>query len=104
VELTLDELFPQKGPFAPNARGGEKQRSKRGPDRPITRRQARSKKARSSRKAVLETQPGSEVYVVPFGKRATLIRFISDKDLAVVQSGAFEVQIAISDLEPVGYK
>ncbi len=104
VELTLDELFPQKGPFAPNARGGEKQRSKRGPDRPITRRQAGSKKARSSRKAVLETQPGSEVYVVPFGKRATLIRFISDKDLAVVQSGAFEVQIAISDLEPVGYK
>ena len=104
VELTIEELFPQKGPFAPRADRGGKKRAKKGPDRPITRRRAESKKARSSRQAVLATKPGAEIYVVPFGKRATLIRFIVDKDMAVVQSGAFEVQIAICDLEPLGYK
>ena len=104
VELTLEELFPQKGPFASKAPGSGSRKPKQGPDRPLTRRPAGSRKARSSRKSVLETKPGAEVYVVPFAKRATLIRFISDKDIAVVQSGAFEVQIAISDLEPVGYK
>ena len=104
VELTIEELFPQKGPFAPDAPGAKKPRAKRGPDRPISRRRAGSKKARASEKAVLATEPGAQVYVVPFGKRATLIRFIPDKGLAVVQSGAFEVEIPISDLEPVGYK
>jgi len=100
VELTLEELFPQKGPFYQKPVAAAK-----GPkSKPIRRRQAGSKKARASRKTVLATEPGSEVYVVPFGKRATLIRFIHDKDMAVVQSGAFEVQISISDLEPVGYK
>jgi len=103
IELTLEELFPQKGPFAPDPAAAKKPRAKRGADRPISRRRAGSRKARASRKAVLETAPGAQVYVVPFGKRATLIRFIPDKDLAVVQSGAFEVQIRISDLEPVGY-
>jgi DNA mismatch repair protein MutS2 len=100
VELTLEELFPQKGPFvaksvAPKKKSGSK---------PIRRRQAGSKKAKASRKSVLSTAPGDKVYVVPFGKRATLIRFILEKDLAVVQSGAFEMQLPIADLEPVGYK
>ena len=104
VELTLEELFPQKGPFATDPTAAKKPRAKRGPDRPISRRQTGSKKARASRKRILATEPGAEVYVVPFGKRATLIRFILDKGLAVVQSGAFEVEIPISDLEPVGYK
>ena len=104
IELTLEELFPQKGPFARDPGAAKKPRAKRGPDRPIRRRRAGSKKARASRKAILAAAPGAQVYVVPFGKRATLIRFIPDKDLAVVQSGAFEVQIPIADLELVGFK
>jgi len=103
VELPLGDLFPQTGPFAGKGEDVPKQRTKRGKDRPVRRRGAESKKARSSRKAVLATEPGSEVYVIPFARRARLIRFIPDKNLAVVQSGAFEVQIAVSDLEPVGY-
>ncbi|MDP6637279.1 MAG: hypothetical protein QGG42_20470 [Phycisphaerae bacterium] len=99
VELTLEELFPQKGPFARKTVAEKKSRGK-----PIRRRKAGSKRAKASRKSILATKPGSQVYVVPFGKRATLIRFIHDKDLAVVQSGAFEVQISVSDLEPVGYE
>jgi hypothetical protein len=103
IELTLEGLFPQKGPFAPDPAAAKKPRAKRGADRPIRRRRTGSRKARASRKTVLATEPGAQVYVVPFGKRATLIRFIPEKDLAVVQSGAFEVQIKISDLEPIGY-
>ncbi|MCP4378517.1 MAG: hypothetical protein GY794_20370, partial [bacterium] len=104
AELTLEELFPQTGPFAPKPADAKKPRPKRGPDRPISRGRSGSKKARASREAVLATKPGAELYVVPFKKRATLIRFIPDKNLAIVQSGAFEVQIPITDLEPLGYK
>jgi len=104
LELPLDKLFPQTGPFAARAAAKRKSRSKRDADRPIRRRTPTSKKARASRDAILATEPGVQVFVVPFGKRATLIRFVTDKDLAVVQSGAFEVEIPIADLEPVGYK
>jgi len=103
IELTLEELFPQKGPFASGPTAAKRPHAKRGSDRPIIRRRAGSRKARASRKRVLATAPGAPVYVVPFGKRATLIRFISDKDLAVVQTGAFEIQVPISDLEAIGY-
>ena len=99
LELTLDELFPQTGPFS--AKAVAEKKKPRG--KPIKRCRAGSKKARASRDSVMATKPGEKVYVVPFGKRATLIRFVPDKDIAVVQSGAFEVQIAVSDLEPVGY-
>jgi len=98
IELTTAELFPQSGPFVRKSATQKKRRSK-----PIRRRRSGSKKAKASRESILATKPGSQVYVIPFGKRATLIRFIHDKDLAVVQSGAFEVQISVSDLEPVGY-
>jgi len=106
MELPLDKLFPQTGPFAARAAdvSKRKSRSKHGADRPLKRRTSGSKKARAVRDAILAVQPGSQVFVVPFGKRATLIRFVVDKDLAVVQSGAFEVEIPIADLEPVGYK
>lgn len=52
-------------------------------------------------KALLALEPGEQVYVVPFHKRATLIRVQADKDLAVVQSGIFEMQIPLVDLEPL---
>ena len=53
---------------------------------------------------MLDTPPGEKVYVVPFHRRATLIRFNPGKDQAVVQSGAFEMQIPIADLEPIRKK
>ncbi len=38
---------------------------------------------------------------MPFHKRATLIRLNPDKDQAVVQSGIFEMEIPLADLEPI---
>ena len=106
LTLSLQELFPQAGPFAPKHKRGPK--GKRRPahpksraDLPMTHRRADSRAAKANREAVLKTPPGEKVYVVPFHKRATLIRFNHEKDQAVVQSGAFEMQIPISDLEPV---
>lgn len=117
IDLSLQELFPQIGPFAPRGgktkdasrRGGGKgQRSRRGrgknqhkPDRPIPHVSADTKQASRNRQAVLNTLPGEKVYVVPFGKQATLVRIDEQKDQAVVQAGAFEMQVALSDVEPI---
>ena len=57
--------------------------------------------AQHNRHAVLAVAPGQKVFVVPFNKRATLIRINPDKDNAVVQSGIFEMEIPLSDLEPL---
>jgi DNA mismatch repair protein MutS2 len=70
-------------------------------DRPIERRSPDSKEAIANRDKLLATKPGDQVYVVPFHKRATLIRLNPDKDQAVVQSGIFEMEIPLADLEPV---
>jgi dsDNA-specific endonuclease/ATPase MutS2 len=50
---------------------------------------------------VLQVEPGEPVFVVPFNQRATLIRIDREKDQAVVQAGAFEMQVALADLAPV---
>jgi dsDNA-specific endonuclease/ATPase MutS2 len=99
LELKLDELFPQTGPFSRKAIAAKKPKPK-----PLRRGRKGAKNAKASRESVLATAPGKQVYVVPFAKRATLIRFILEKDVAVVQSGAFEMQLPISDIEPVGFK
>ncbi len=104
LELPVQELFPQVGPFARARaqRPGEKSRPKERPkDRPLHRRSPDSRAAKADRQAVLKVAPGQQVYVVPFHKRATLIRFHHEKDQAVVQAGAFEMQIPIADLAPV---
>ena len=67
----------------------------------MPRRSPHSRSAKADREIVLEVPPGEQVYVVPFHKRATLIRFNRDKDEAVVQAGAFEMVIPIADLQPV---
>jgi dsDNA-specific endonuclease/ATPase MutS2 len=69
--------------------------------RPITRRSADSKAARAGYDALLATEPGKQVFVVPFNKRATLIRINADKGVAIVQSGIFEMQVPLADLEPL---
>jgi dsDNA-specific endonuclease/ATPase MutS2 len=71
------------------------------PDRPMDRVQAAGRAADARIKAILALEPGQHVYVVPFHKSATLIRFQPDKDLAVVQSGIFEMQIPLLDLQPL---
>jgi hypothetical protein len=65
------------------------------------RRDPESKAAQASRQILLSLEPGKQVFVVPFNKRATLIRINADKDQAVVQSGIFEMEIPLADLEPV---
>lgn len=112
LTLPLQELFPQTGPFAArhpaNRPRGEKvrsrQKSKPQPARPITRRSPDSRAARAARDALLATKPGQKVFVVPFNKQATLIRINADKGQAVVQSGIFEMDIPLADLEPIHRK
>jgi len=102
LSLTVQELFPQTGPFAVHKRAHERSvRGQRKPRsaRPMPRRRPDSKAAKASREAVLRTPLGQQVYVVPFHKRATLIRFNHAKDQAVVQAGAFEMEVPIADLD-----
>jgi len=107
LELPLQDVYPQTGPFAPKQarphRTGPRQRPGR-KDQPIPRRKTDSKAAKAARQALLQTQPGEPVYVVPFNKKATLIRLNKDKEQAVVQSGIFEMELPLSDLEPMRKK
>ncbi len=107
TDISIQDLFPQTGPFAPRRPRSGKQSPRRakaaatsGANRPIPRRSPQSRAAKADHEAVLTLKPGSEVYVIPFHKRATLIRLIPDKDQAVVQSGIFEMTIGIADLDP----
>ncbi len=125
VELPIQDLFPQTGPFArrqeqsgkrkSGGRQADRQRRRAGDkgkddakaarerarDRPIRHRSPDSKEAKKSREAVLSVKPGQRVFVVPFNKPATLVRIDAEKDHAVVQSGVFEMEIPIADLEPI---
>ena len=106
MELMLQDLFPQVGPFARRleraSAPARKRVEKKAPARrPMQRRSPESKAAQQSREVLLAVEPGQQVYVVPFNKRATLIRIKDDKAHAVVQSGIFEMEIPLADLEPV---
>ena len=137
MTISIQDLFPQSGPFARRApretreqgqRRGERREEARGkgrgeargarqetrrqrgertrrqppPDknRPMDRGHTTGRSASAKREAVLALQPGQKVFVVPFHKRATLIRLVPEKGVAVVQSGVFEMEIPLSDLEP----
>ena len=126
VTVSIQDLFPQTGPFAPRPqrgreggqqrprrgekrgeRRGKDQRGRREPGRPrlseaeLNKPMHRGRSARGKRDVLLALEPGEKVYVVPFHKRATLIRLQPEKDLATVQSGIFEMEIPLSDLEPI---
>ena len=110
IEVSLQDLFPQTGPFAPRvSRPGQRQRGQAKPrpkggesqDHPIQRRRPDSAAAQKDREALLAVQPGQQVFVVPFNKRATVIRINGDKSNATVQSGMFEMEIPLADLELV---
>jgi DNA mismatch repair protein MutS2 len=110
VALSIQDLFPQTGPFAPASRGGGRGRrgraaregARRAPaERPMRRRPPDAKGAKASRDALLAAAPGQQVFVIPFNKRATLIRVHDDRAHATVQSGIFEMELPLADLEPV---
>jgi dsDNA-specific endonuclease/ATPase MutS2 len=67
----------------------------------MRRRDEGSRAAAKSRKAMENVQPGDQVFVIPFNKKATLIRLDAEKQQAVVQSGAFEMDLPLADLEPI---
>ncbi len=117
-QLSLQDLFPQDGPFAQKTEsskkaGGKRRRREDSParskpkpqqDRPIKHGQIQGKAADKNRKKVLATKPGEKIFVVPFNTAATLVRIDESKGKAIVLRGAFEMQVALSDLEPVGYE
>ena len=120
LRISLQDIFPQIGPFAAKThddnrprhhrrgsdktRGGRVNRNKPPPaNRPIPHGKTKGKTADENRKALLEIKPGEKVYVVPFNTAATLVRIDTDKDKITVQRGAFEMQVKISDCQPVGY-
>ena len=109
-QLSLQDLFPQDGPFAQGAEQESHSGKSRPPktkrtakDKPIRRGQAQGKTAKKKRQALLATEPGQKVFVIPFNTAATLVRIDQSKDRAIVLRGALEMQVAIADLEPVGY-
>ncbi|MFB3891151.1 MAG: MutS2/Smr-associated SH3 domain-containing protein [Phycisphaerae bacterium] len=71
------------------------------PDGPMHRGKADGKAAEALREQLLKIEPGQQVFVVPFNKRATLIRMNADKGVATVQSGIFEMEVPLADLEPI---
>ncbi len=118
MTVSIQDLFPQTGPFAarparkaaqrgdraeqrrPRA-AGRREKAPADKDRPMDRGRVTGRAARAKRDAILALEPGEKVYVVPFHKRATLIRFNAEKDVATVQSGIFEMEIPLADLEPL---
>lgn len=100
VELAIADLFPQTGKYALKPRLGKTAGGK-GKDQPLRHRAAKGKDAEKRKKKVLAVQPGQQVFVVPFRKRATLIRFVPDREQAIVQAGAFELEVPLVDLEAV---
>ena len=112
--VAIQDLFPQTGPFAPRelsdgngqqrshaARPQRKHQDQTPADKPIHRGNPQSKAAMQNRRRLLDVAPGQQVFVVPFNKKATLIRINSEKDLAVVQAGVFEMQLPLADIEPL---
>ncbi|MHC4563870.1 MAG: endonuclease MutS2 [Planctomycetota bacterium] len=106
VDLPLAELFPQRGRFAP---GTSKRRSRKGRqddktrrDKPMRRPKRGMLQTRRNRLQLLAAQPGEEVFVVPFNRRAQLVRIDEEKNQAIVLSGNFEMQVPLTDVQPIG--
>ena len=106
-EVRVQGLFPESDVFA--GKTGRRAKAKRSShkgapqqaDKPVPHRRADTRIARANRGILLQLPPKSEVYVVPLRKRASLVRIDREKDLATVQSGPFEVEVALADLEPL---
>ena len=103
MDLRIQELFPETSDpaAAAAARRGQSRRRGEADSRPVVHRDPKSRRARQTGKKVLELPIGSEVYVVPFRKRARLLAVDAAKQQVKVQTGAFELQVALADVEPI---
>ena len=99
-DIPLQDLFPQSGPFAPSAQRQRPPRPRRNLP-PEKRPMERGKTQPTESQQLLALQPGQKVFVVPFRKSATLIRLNLERQQATVQAGAFEMDLPLSDLEPM---
>ncbi|MCY2926836.1 MAG: hypothetical protein NT031_15655, partial [Planctomycetota bacterium] len=81
--------------------GHRRHEKKEDKSQPMHRRSADSKDAQAAIETLRKAAPGQKVFVVPFNKRATIVRLNLEKDTAVVQSGIFELEVPLSDLEPL---
>ena len=99
--LPIAQLFPQRrdGRTPKRAARGKREET----DKPMHRhRPARRKSGRSrGREKLLHAEPGSEVFVVPFDRKAKLVRIDAAKGIAVVLAGNFEMQVPLADVRPV---
>jgi DNA mismatch repair protein MutS2 len=93
-----------QGPQAPGRPPQRREEPPEEPNRPMDRGRAAGRAANAKRDAVMAVPSGQQVYVVPFHKRATLIRYNEEKDIATVQSGIFEIQVPLADIEVIPAK
>ncbi|HNX25850.1 MAG TPA: hypothetical protein PKK48_00420 [Phycisphaerae bacterium] len=104
AELPLRDIFPQSGPYAPDKKKGRTTAAASENDEPVPHGRAVGKKAANTRDRILQTNAGEKVFVVPFNTTATLVRVDPTRDKAVVLKGAFEIEVAITDIEPAAIK
>ena len=99
--LPMAQIFPKRRVGAKPKRAAKAQRTKA--DKPMPRQQPSRRKRgdQYNREKLLQTEPGGEVFVVPFDRKATLVRFDIGKGMAVVLAGNFEMQVPLADLRPV---
>jgi hypothetical protein len=107
--MSLQDLFPQTGPYAEDAgKGGKGRRRKgggesQGQSKPMDRGADKGRHAKKSLSAVKKIKPGEKIYIIPFKAAATLVRIDEKKQQAIVSRGAFEMQVSLSDCAPMGY-
>ena len=99
--LGLSDLFPQEGPFSAKADRRPSGKSDQArPSPPMQHRKRSQQDAHRNRRKLLDAEVGAEVFVVSFKRRARLVRIDEAKDVAVVLSGDFELQVPLADIEP----
>ncbi len=97
IELPIQELFPQTGPFAAHDTSGGGTRAKKGGTRAKDRR-CRKKPSPETREKILNTPPGSTVYLRSFKTTGTLLRADRARNTATVMNGALEIQVPLADI------
>jgi DNA mismatch repair protein MutS2 len=95
LKLPVKDLFPQTGRYAKVTKDTPVGRKLT--DKPLRHGKATGKKAASARKSLAKLAPGDKVFVISFDQSYTLVRIDEAKDIAIVQAGAFELSVALSD-------
>lgn len=95
VALPLKDLFPQTGRYARVTK--DTPTGRKLTDKPLRHGRDTGKKAASARRALARLSPGDKVYVISFNETYTLVRLEEGKGVAIVQAGAFELSVPLSD-------